>query len=279
LSYLKVKLVGEFVFPAASVPVTASVAALVVLATQLIGLETNGPPAGLVTVEPVNVQPLVEPPSGANVLEAPPEVSVSAFCTLKLPPVPYAYQTVLPDRKDAGLLLDAGPACVLWLTSERTFVGGVLSIETLLLSLPVLPAVSPWLACALYVPSAVTGANVPDVQVPLVQVALPERLSKLQLTLALSAELVELSATVPQVPLIEVTFAFVEYGNVRVVPFTCVTATTGAVLSILIGPKLALVVFETLSVAVPLVEAVVPSLLNTWSALQPARPEPESLHA
>jgi hypothetical protein len=150
LSYLNVRFVGEFVLPAASVPVTASDAADVVFAAQLKALETYGPPDGVATVEPVKVHPLVVPPSEPNVLDAGPDrASVRAFRRLKLPDVPFAYHTVLPERKDAAFVVEAGPACALWFVSESAFVGAVLSITTVLLSLPVLPAVSLWLTCAL----------------------------------------------------------------------------------------------------------------------------------
>ena len=54
--------------------------------------------------------------------------------------------------------------------------------------------------------------------------------------------------------------------------FLALALTVGAVLSMLIGPKVADAEFPALSVAVPLVVAVV--ALKVWSAVQLANPEP-----
>ena len=74
--------------PKLSFPVTVSVGALVVPPLQLNAPETYGPPAGVVTVEPVNVQPVAVPARVANALDAGPELaSVSAFVSVNEPAV------------------------------------------------------------------------------------------------------------------------------------------------------------------------------------------------
>jgi hypothetical protein len=72
----------------------------------------------------------------------------------------------------------------------------------------------------------VIAVKLPDVHVPEEQAAVPERGPTDQLTVAMSP------AAVPQLPPIDVTFAAVEYGNVRTEPFTLVTVTVGGVVSL-----------------------------------------------
>ena len=84
-------------------------------------------------------------------------------------------------------------------------VGAVLSTMTVRsVALPVLPAASAWVASAVYVPSALIAAKVPDAQVPAEQVAEPERRPIDQLTAVRSP------LAVPHVPEIEVTSTLVE---------------------------------------------------------------------
>jgi hypothetical protein len=68
--------------------VTVSLGALLVPPVHENAFETKGPPAGLDTVEPVNDQPVVVPPSTANVLEAGPDPeSETAFWSLNEPAI------------------------------------------------------------------------------------------------------------------------------------------------------------------------------------------------
>ena len=74
------------VFSTTSLPVTSSSGALEVPASQLNGAETNGPPAGVDTVDGVCDQPLDEPVRSAVVLEAGPEPeSLTALVSVNEP--------------------------------------------------------------------------------------------------------------------------------------------------------------------------------------------------
>ena len=75
-------------FPAASAPVTTSVGDELVPLFQLNAFESYGPPAGVETVDGVCDQPPADPPSAAVELEPGPDSeSVTAFVSLKLPPL------------------------------------------------------------------------------------------------------------------------------------------------------------------------------------------------
>src|SRR4051794_38049670 len=95
---------------------------------------------------------------------------------------------------------------------------------------PVLPAASGCVADSARVASVDSAVVRVSVHVPEVQAAVAGTVAAPAtdgVTVATS------SANVPHVPPIEVTFTFVEYGNDRVTPLTCVTATDGAVLSMI----------------------------------------------
>ena len=89
---------------------------------------------------------------------------------------------------------------------------------------PVLPAASVWVAVTLYVPVADRAVANVNVQAPAVQVAVPFCV----LAPVTATETVALSpAAVPQAPPTEVTVTLVVNGNVRAVPLTDVSVTTG----------------------------------------------------
>ncbi len=86
-SFVKVSAPAACVFPATSAPVRFSVGELVVPCAQLNVLESNGPPAGVDTVEGVCVQPALPPASAAVWEEAGPDSpSETEFVIRKLPP-------------------------------------------------------------------------------------------------------------------------------------------------------------------------------------------------
>src|SRR5262245_48669433 len=96
---------------------------------------------------------------------------------------------------------------------------------------PVLPAVSVWVAVTLYVPVAESAVAKVNVQAPALQGAGPV----CGLASVAAPESVELSPeAVPHAPLTDVAVTLVVYGKVRTVPFTEVRLTTGAVVSRLI---------------------------------------------
>ena len=77
------------VLPATSAPVTSSVGELVVPALQPKPFESNGPPAGVDTVDGVCDQPAGEPPSAAVAEDwAPDSPSLTAFVSVNEPPPP-----------------------------------------------------------------------------------------------------------------------------------------------------------------------------------------------
>src|SRR5207245_3752144 len=87
-SSVNVSVAAAVLFPAASAPVTTSVGDELVPLLQLKALESYGPPTGVETVEGVCDQPPAEPPSAAVELEPGPDSeSVTAFVSLKLPPL------------------------------------------------------------------------------------------------------------------------------------------------------------------------------------------------
>ena len=86
-SSVSVKAADGVAFPAWSVAVTTSVGELVVPAFHENVFESNGPPAGVETVEGVCDQPPLEPPSAAVADEAgPASPSLTVFVSLNEPP-------------------------------------------------------------------------------------------------------------------------------------------------------------------------------------------------
>ena len=93
---------------------------------------------------------------------------------------------------------------------------------------PVLAAVSVWVAVIVYAPSTESAVVGVKVQTPAAQVAVP---------LCVDAPVIETDTValspiaVPHVPPKVVTVALLRYGNVRTRPLTVVSVTTGSVLS------------------------------------------------
>jgi hypothetical protein len=86
-SLVNVSVAAAVVPPAASAAVTTSVGELVVPCDQLNAFDSNGPPAGVDTVDALCDQPPVVPPSGAVADETGPDsLSLTAFVSLKEPP-------------------------------------------------------------------------------------------------------------------------------------------------------------------------------------------------
>ncbi len=123
--------------------------------------------------------------------------------------------------------------------------GAVLSIVTAFeLAVPVFVAASPCVADSVEVASADNGVVSVNVQLPLEHVVVAGNVPTLLMS---GVTIAESPVAVPHSPPIDVTLAFVKYGNDRAEPFTLVTDTTGAVLSIVTAFELAVPVFVAAS--------------------------------
>ena len=90
-SSVSVRVAAAVVLPAASAPVTISVGEVLVFCAHVNVFESYGPPAGLLTVEGVCVQPVAVPPRAAVALDAGPDSeSLTAFLILNEPPPDWA---------------------------------------------------------------------------------------------------------------------------------------------------------------------------------------------
>jgi hypothetical protein len=140
----------------------------------------------------------------------------------------------VPHAPDTAATVDAvvyGKVRGVPLTLVSVTAGAVVSMMTVCAPLePVLPPLSVCVAVTAYVPAADKVGEVVYVQVPLLHGAVPFCVAvpvMLTVTVALSP------GNVPHAPPNEVTFTFVEYGKVRAAPFTLVTETVGAPVSMM----------------------------------------------
>ena len=155
-----------------------------------------------------------------------------------VPPIPLVARAKVdaptPDTGSENVTVHVnGPAFTDCEAPARTIdvrVGRALSMMTVRTgAMPRLPAASACVADTAMLPSAATGAARVSVQVPAVHGAAVGVVAD---PLIRGLTVAESPGTMPHSPPIDDTEAFVLYGNTRVAPFTVVTVTTGAAVSV-----------------------------------------------